>query len=519
MMESPTGRGLRRSLRFCFIPALDFPPAMKRRSLLLLSLVALLPSIAWAQEPDEVKPNILFISVDDLNDWIGPNGGHPQVKTPNLDKLAARGVAFTNAHCQSPLCNPSRTSVLTGRRPSTTGVYALNPWFRTDPLWRNIVTLPQFFMNHGYRTLTTGKTFHDAYPPKEELEKEFTVWGYHGGGSPKPPEKFVKGLEHAAMDWGVWPKTDEETDDYKVATWAIDQLKAKQKEPFMLCVGFRHPHVPCYAPQKYFDPYPEDKLTLPPLKADDRNDTPPFAWNLHYKLPEPRLKFLEDNKQLMPLVRSYLASISFVDAQIGRVLDALDGAGIADRTVVVLWSDHGWHLGEKGITGKNTLWDRSTRVPLIFAGPGVTKGAKCTRPVELLDIYPTLVELCKFPAPTTLEGHSLVPLLENTKGPRPFPAITTHGPHNHTVRTELYRYIRYADGSEEFYNLQKDPNEWDNIIGDMNEAKRIDDHRQRLPAVNAYPVAGSKTRLITFDGKTATWEGTPIDPKAPIPGP
>ncbi len=488
--------------------------------ILLASLCALFASLAAAQEPTPPKPNILFISVDDLNDWVGPLGGHPQVKTPNLDKLAARGVTFSNAHCQAPLCNPSRTSVLTGRRPSTTGVYALNPWIRSVSLWQSIVSLPQHFMNNGYRTLTTGKTWHDAYPPKEQTQNEFNVWGFHGGHNPKPPQKFVKGLDHALMDWGVWPKTDEEHDDAKVADWAIEQLKAKQSTPFMLCVGFRHPHVPCYAPQKWFDLYPEDKLQLPPLKPDDRDDVPKFAWYLHWKLPEPRLKFLEENNQLKPLVRSYLASVSYVDHQIGRVLDALDASGQADNTIVVLWSDHGWHLGEKGITGKNTLWERSTRVPLMFAGPEIAKGGKCTRAVELLDIYPTLAELAGLPVPANLEGHTLTPLLKNPKGTRPFQAaVTTHGPHNHSVRTEYYRYIRYADGSEEFYNLQKDPNEWTNIIGDMAEAKRIDDHRKFLPAVNAYPVAGSKTRLVTFDGKQVTWEGEAIDPKAAIPGP
>lgn len=490
------------------------------RFLLLAALVALANvSFTAAQDPAP-KPNILFISVDDLNDWIGPLGGHPQVKTPHLDKLAARGVTFANAHCQAPLCNPSRTSVLTGRRPSTTGVYALNPWIRSIDLWQSIVSLPQHFMQHGYQTLTTGKTWHDSYPPKNETAGEFNVWGFHGGHNPKPPQKFVKGLEHALLDWGPWPKTDEEHDDAKVADWAIEQLKAKRTTPFMLCVGFRHPHVPCYAPQKWFDLYPEDKLTLPPLKPDDRDDVPKFAWYLHWKLPEPRLKFLEANNQLKPLVRSYLASVSYVDHQIGRVLDALDANQLTDNTIVVLWSDHGWHLGEKGITGKNTLWERSTRVPLMFAGPEIAKGGKCTRPVELLDIYPTLAELCGLPVPANLEGHTLAPLLKNPKANRPFQAaITTHGPNNHSVRTELYRYIRYADGSEEFYNLQKDPNEWTNIIGDMAEAKRIDEHRKLLPAVNAFPVAGSKTRLVTFDGKQVTWEGEVIDPKAPIPGP
>ena len=486
-------------------------------SLVFLALLSFV-SFASAQE-EKPKPNILFISCDDLNDWIGPLKGHPQVKTPNLDKLAERGTVFANAHCQSPLCNPSRTSVLTGRRPSTTGIYALNTWIRHATPWQEVVTLPQYLMKHGYRTLTTGKTFHDGFPPKSEREGEFTVWGFDGGHAPFPPAKFVKGLEHKLMDWGPWPKTDEEMDDYKVASWAIDQLQQKQTEPFMLCVGFRHPHVPCYAPQKYFDLYPEESLKLPEVQADDRNDTPRFAWYLNWKVPEPRLEFLEKNNQWKPLVRSYLASVSYVDAQIGRVLDALDAAKLTDNTIVVLWSDHGWHLGEKGITGKNSLWNPSTHVPLIFAGPGCSVKERCTRPVELLDIYPTLADLCGLPVPANLEGHSLATLLEKPKSGRAFPAITTHGPHNHSVRSELYRYTLYADGSEEAYNYQKDPREYTNIVGDMAETKRWEEHRKFLPTVNAHPVPGSKVRLIDFDGKGAFWEGEAINPTAPIPGP
>jgi arylsulfatase A-like enzyme len=466
------------------------------------------------------RPNILFIAIDDLNDWVGPLRGHPQVQTPHMDRLARRGTVFTNAHCQAPLCNPSRASLLTGLRPSTTGVYALEPWFRTGTRWKDWVTLPQHFAANGYRTLTTGKIFHDAYPPAPDRTdgKEFSVWGYHGSFGPRPAAPFVKDTGHPLVDWGVFPERDEDQDDWKVAEWAIGQLRRRHTQPFFLSVGLRHPHVPCYAGQKWFDLYPEQTLRMPPLKPDDRSDTPRFSWYLHWSLPEPRLSWLEKRGQAKPLVRAYLASISFVDSQVGRILDALDQSGQAKNTVVVLWSDHGWHLGEKGITGKNTLWDRSTRVPLIIAGPGVAAGARTGRPAELLDLYPTLSELCGLPARRGLEGHSLVPQLKDARAPRPWPAITTQGPGNHSVRTERWRYIRYADGSEELYDMRADPNEWTNLADQPRHAARKRALARWLPKSDAPPLPGSRSRLVELRNGTVYWEGQPVARDAPIPG-
>jgi choline-sulfatase len=489
----------------------------------------MVPGAIRADEPGPApRPNVLLILLDDQNDWIGCLGGHPQVKTPQIDRLAGRGTLFANAHCQAPLCNPSRTSFLTGRRPSTTGVYALNVWFRTAEPWRAVVTLPQHFAAQGYRTLTTGKVLHDAYPPPEgrKAGTEFTVWGYHGGAGVRPARKLVETPSPMPLvDWGEFPARDEEQDDWKVADWAITQLAGRGgssspacQEPFLLCIGFRHPHLPCFATRAWFDLYPEDTLRLPPLLSHDRDDTPRFSWYLHWRLPEPRLAWLQSHDQWRPLVRSYLASVSFVDSQVGRVLDALDAAGLADRTIVVLASDHGWHLGEKAITGKNSLWERATRVPLIIAGPGLGRGTVCRQPVELLDLYPTLIELCKLPSRCDLEGHSLVPQLRDPTTPRPWPAITTQGPNNHAIRDERFRYIRYADGSEELYDLQADPNEWVNLASDphWNETKRA--LAEWLPEVNAPPLPGGVSRLIDLRDGLAFWEGQPIDPTDPIPG-
>jgi len=218
-------------------------------------------------------------------------------------------------------------------------------------------------------------------------------------------------------------------------------------------------------------------------------------------------------------VRSYLACTSFVDAQIGRILGALEEAGLADKTVVVVWGDHGWHLGEKAITGKNTLWERSTRVPLVFAGPGVEAGQRCARPAELLDLYPTLVELCGLPARTDLEGLSLVPQLEDAAAPRERPAMTSHNQGNHGVRSERWRYIHYADGSEELYDMQKDPREWTNLAGKPEFAAVIEEHRKWLPKIDEPPAPGSAHRILTYDKQSdeAVWEGSPVKRGDPIP--
>ena len=427
------------------------------------------------------KPNILFIAIDDQNDWIGCLKGHPQIKTPHIDKVAARGTLFANAHCQSPLCNPSRTSLMTGLRPSTTGVYGLAPWFRTIEKFKDRVSLPQYLEQNGYKTYTTGKIYHGGYGRKK-TDKEFSVIGPPPGVGVKPPKKLVETPNpHPLVDWGTFPHKDEDKGDWKVASWAVDQLNKKPTEPFFLSVGFFLPHVPCYATQQWFDLYPEETLQLPPFLATDRDDTPRFSWYLHWKLPEPRFKFLQEANQWKNLVRSYLACTSFVDSQIGRVTDALEKNNLDENTIIVIWSDHGWHLGEKLITGKNTLWERSTRVPLIFAGPGITENAVCEKPAELLDIYPTLIELCDLPPRTDLEGHSLVPQLKDANTPRKWPAITSHNRNNTSVRTENYRYIHYADGSEEFYDMKQDPAEWNNLSGDPNYATLIEEHRAWLP--------------------------------------
>ncbi len=475
------------------------------------------------------RPNVLFIAIDDLNDWVGCLGGHPLAKTPHLDALAARGTLFTNAHCQSPLCNPSRTSVLLGLRPTTTGIYGLEPWFRELSEWRDRVTLPQHFANHGYQTLAAGKIFHAgtggprrADDRLEQQADEFQVRGPTPGIGIRPAAKLIPPTpmgNHVLMDWGVFPHRDEDKGDYQVASWAVEQIQAAdQDQPFFLAAGFFLPHVPCYATQQWFDLYPDDDSLLPEIDESDRDLTPRFSWYLHWKLPEPRLDWVRENQQWRNLVRSYLACSSFIDAQVGRVLAALEEAGLAENTIVVVWSDHGYHLGEKLITGKNSLWERSTRVPLLFVGPGVLSGQRCAEPVELLDIFPTLSALCQLPLPENLEGLSLHPQLQDAAAKRQRPALTSHNQGNHGVRSERYRYIRYADGSEELYDHATDPSERLNLLAATEARNKIDleailkEHRRWLPQIDSPPATGSAHRILTYDpiADEANWQGQPI---------
>lgn len=488
---------------------------MMPASLLLTMTIAIVGPRATAETARGTKPNFLFIAIDDLNDWVGCLGGHPQAKTPHMDALAKRGTLFVNAHIQSPLCNPSRSSMLTGLRPSTTGIYGLAPGIRDVEALKNHVTLPQTFTGAGYHTFTCGKIYHDGSIKPKDQPREFQKWGERGP-PPLPPVKFVNTPNPMrAVDWGIFPERDEDQGDWKIATAAVEAIRsAPEDRPFFIAAGFRYPHVPCFASQKWFDLYPEDTLRLAPVKEDDRADTPLFSWFLHWTLPEPRLSWLRENNQWKNLTRSYLACTSFMDSQIGRVCAALKDSGREKDTIVVLWSDHGWHIGEKLISGKNSLWDRSTRVPLIFAGPGITAAQRCARPAELLDVFPTLLELAGFPPRPDLEGHSLVPQLKDANAPREWPAITTHNHDNHGIRTEKWRYIRYADGSDELYDMENDPNEWTNLADDPRHAAIVADLARWLPKSSKKPAPGSAQRILTYDPitKQAIWEGKPIDP-------
>ncbi len=437
-------------------------------------------------------PNIVMIAIDDLNDWVGCYGGHPQVKTPHLDALARRGVCFANAHCQAPICNPSRVSLLTGLRPSTTGVYFLGPLLRDAPKTARAETMFQTFHRAGYRTATMGKVFHGKLA---EVDREsFDVIGRRGPRRwPKQKLSYDKPGSSRLWDWGAWYDRDTEVPDAQTAAWAAGQIRelAKSDRPFFLAVGFSLPHVPLYVPRKWFDLYPRDHVQLPAVRLDDLNDISPFALRLTDSGAAPRHRWFVEHHQWRDAVQAYLACVSFVDQCVGTVLQAIDESGVAENTLIVVWSDHGFHLGEKQRWAKRSLWEESTRSPLWMAGPGVAQGATCRRPVGLIDVYPTLLECCGLPPHPELEGQSLRPLLSDANAEWDRPVITTFGPNNHAVRSEHWRYIRYADGSEELYDHRQDPHEWRNLAGNPQYADVIAWHARSLPKVNAELAPGS----------------------------
>lgn len=503
----------------CFRALAALPHLASPLVLAIAALVVLAPS-SQAQTPAK-RPNVLMISIDDLNDWVEPLGGHPQVKTPAIAALAARGMNFTNAHCQSPLCNSSRTSLMTSLRPSTTGIYGLAPWFRNMPEHQQqTVTLPQYFARAGYETYSAGKVYHNSRGrnPPEGVDPEFFHWGPGGGPGITPPKKLVPPTpagNNPWVDWGVFEHDETKKGDHKVATWAEETLgNMPDDQPFFMAVGFFLPHVPCHVTPEWWDLYSDDTLILPPMPADDRLDCSPFSWYLHWNLPEPRISWLDHHDQHKNLVHAYLSCISYVDSQVQRVVDALEASGQADDTIIVLWSDHGWHLGEKAITGKNTLWERSTRVPLIFAGPGVTPG-NCGQPAELLDVYPTLAELAGLPSPENLEGASLMAQIADPDTPRARPAITDHNPGNFGIRGERYRLIHYADGSEELYDMKEDPNEFKNLIGDPSHAAAADKLRAFVHPDPAPLAPGSQARVLELKDDGWYWEHKKINPDKP----
>jgi len=446
---------------------------------LALALVCVGPQLSPAAAAERAggKLNVLFIAVDDLNDWTGYLGGYPGVKTPNLDRLAARGVFFTRAYCSAPACNPSRASLLTGIRPSTSGVYFnSNPWRAQLP---EAVTLPQHFMAHGYKVHGGGKIFHGAFKDPQSWQEYFDR-----PGDPAPKVRPANGIPNTAhFDWGPVQEDDQAMGDTQVVDWAVKFLKQKHDKPFFLAAGLFRPHLPWYAPQKYFDGYPLKDIVLPKVKEDDLADVPPIGRRM--ARPEgDHAKVLATNNW-EKAVQGYLACITYADGQIGRLLDALDNSPYAGNTIIVLWTDHGWHLGEKLHWRKFTLWEEAGRVPMIFVVPGLTgAGARCERTVSLLDIYPTLADLCGLPIGKQLEGRSLKPLLEDPKAEWDRPVITSYGFQNHAVRSERYRYIRYSDGTEELYDHETDPMEWTNLAGEAKYAEVKKQLAAWLPKVN-----------------------------------
>jgi arylsulfatase A-like enzyme len=409
------------------------------------------------------KPNVLFIAIDDLNDWVGCLGANPDVKTPNIDRLAEQSVLFTRAYCAAPVCNPSRAALLTGKRPSTSGVYENQQPMRLSPVLKDIVTMPQHFMANGYRVVGGGKIYHGGYPDPQSWQEYFPSQEQNSPGSPVPDKRPINGIPNTAQfDWGPLDVPDSEMGDMKVVEWVSKELAKTHEKPFFVACGFSKPHLPWYVPPKYFDMYPLDKITLPMVKEDDLDDVP--AEGKRVALRSGDHKKVTEHAQWKKAVQGYLASISFVDACVGRVVDALAASSHAKNTIIVLWSDHGWHLGEKLHWRKFALWEESTRNVFMMNVPGLAKsGGRCARTVSAMDIYPTMIDLCGLPARDGIEGTSIVPLLKKPSAKWDRPAVTTYERGNHTVRSERWRYIRYHDGGEELYDHDRDQMEWTNL--------------------------------------------------------
>lgn len=443
-------------------------------ALCLTVLVSLFRPATCAAE----RPNVVFIAVDDLNDWVGFLGGYEGLKTPNFDRLAARGTLFTRAYCSAPACNPSRASLLCGVRPSTSGVYHNSqPW---RPALPQAVTLPQHFMAAGYDVAGCGKIFHGRFKDRKSWQEY-----YDRPSDPTPAGRPLNGIANTQhFDWGPVDVADAEMGDAQVVDWAVEQMNRRRDKPVFLAVGLFRPHLPWYVPPQYFEPFPLDEIVLPNVPDDDLDDVPPLGRKI--AKPEGDHRHVVESNNWHRAVQGYLASITFADGQIGRLLDAIDKSPLKDNTIIVMWGDHGWHLGEKQHWRKFALWEEATRVPLVIAAPGITKpGSRCERTVSLLDLYPTLVELCGLPSKEELEGDSIVSLLRDPQSTWDRPVVTTHGRNNHAVRDERWRYIRYQDGTEELYDHDNDPMEWKNLAS----SAEFDDVKERLaaslPKVNA----------------------------------
>ena len=429
------------------------------------------------------RPNVLFVAVDDMNNDLGCYG-HPFVKSPNIDRLAARGVRFDRAYCQFPLCSPSRSSLLTGLRPDTTRVFDLHYHFRQG--LPDIVTLPQLFGQQGYHVARVGKMYHYGNPGDIGTSGLDDPASWQEIVNPAGRDKTAlepdiinytpqRGLGSSMSFLSDKQGTDVEHTDGKVATEAIRLMRENRDRPFFLGVGFYKPHCPWVTPANYFALYSMDRMALPPL-APDLADTVPEAALMSTR-PWPYLGVTADQARECKL--AYYAAISFVDAQIGRVLDALDELKLRDKTIVVFWSDHGYHLGEHGLWFKQSCFEESTRVPMIIALPdGRSGGRGCERTVELVDLYPTLADLAGLPAPAGVQGYSLRPLLDAPDAAWTHPAFTQverRGFPGHSVRTDRWRYTEWDDGAKgvELYDHAADPQELHNLAADPKFAATV----------------------------------------------
>ena len=468
---------------------------------MLLCLLLLLGYCSGLEKQQQTQPNIVFISIDDLNDWVGFLG-YEQVKTPHMDRLAARGFSFSNAHCPAPVCGPSRTAILSGMRPVTSGIYDNNIKFSRD--LPQVVSLPEHFKKNGYQVYGIGKLFHgstanvpttafDAYGGKLGAAAPFTSSDlqiskqnpYHEisklGKTFKLPLNGMPADRYWSrantFDWGPVDLPDSLFSDRQSVDWSIDKLHKIKDKPFLLTLGFERPHQPLFNPKRFHDMYPLTEVELPKTPADDLRDLPQRAKQLAlYPKTSGKHETVVKYEQWENAVASYLASVSFVDELVGDLVKALETMKLNKNTWIVLWSDHGWHLGEKSHWGKATGWYRSTRVPFLIIPPAgstdYNKAIEIKNMVNLLDLAPTLADIAGIPKKISWEGRSLMPLLREEASDWEEVSLTTFSIGSHTISTPDWQLISYFDGSFELYDLVNDPNQFKNIA-DLPESKIV----------------------------------------------
>ncbi len=486
---------------------------------------ALLCSVAALAAAQASKPNVIMFVMDDLGDWIGPMG-HKQAITPNMDRLAKAGVTFMNAHAPGVFCAPSRTAIWTGLQASTTGCYGAEV-FRYD--YPDMVAMQTAFKQGGYNTYGAGKLYHhrggyvdlrdwdEFYSRNQAMRDEgWEMNGYHQSDPPRPEpfpyspyfQKYGGDNKSAGhLEWGPIPnEKEEDMFDVMRVNYICEVIKRRHDKPFLAAVGLYIPHYPNYAPQKYFDMYDRDKIELPPYKENDLDDLSPKIRKF-YEGRSKQQKQLIEMDALKDAIHGQLACITFADAMLGRVLDTLEASPCKDNTIIVFWSDQGFHHGEKGHWGKHTLWQRTTNVPFIWAGPGMPSGQKVAASVSLIDMYPTFAELCGLPAKRELEGVSLAGVLKDPSTAKDRDVFIPHADRGgYAVVNSVWRYIRYDDGAEELYNLKKDPNEWDNLAGEA-EYKPIKEKMRKVAPQAFAPVATPMNDLkLVVEGDAFHWE-------------
>ena len=471
---------------------------------------------------DSRQPNVLFFALDDLNDWVGALG-HEQAITPNMDRLARSGVNFINAHTAGVFCAPSRSAIFTGQYACTTGCYTTQVYFQNHP---QMTPLQKVLQEGGYVTFGAGKLFHhpagfidqrgwDQFFLRSAEQRRrgwpLESWTVDDPALPNPyPNSIFNHDREPAngffMEWGkVLNENEGKMADTIRTEWACDLLRQQHDKPFFVAVGLYAPHFPNYAPEKYFDLYDPDKIELPPYRADDLEDLPPKV----RKAKEARAahhRRLESLDALDDAIHGYLACISYADAMLGRLLEAIESGPNADNTIVVLWSDHGYHHGEKFDWGKHTLWERTSNVPFIWAGPGIKRGANVSATVSLIDILPTLTDLCGVPDQVPREGVSLAPVLAEPSTARDR-AVLLPGmePGEYAMMNENWRYIHYADDTEELYDVRSDPHEWNNLAPLVEFRAVKQTLRAVAPREFAAPGPSRKDNKLVIEGEDFHW--------------